>query len=210
MILATVVVAVLGACSGKSPSISARASTPCTFTPSNDDTGGRHPGLPGQPGAGPTRVRFVTSGGSFTIQLDAEKAPCTVASFRHLVGSGFYNGTRCNHLTTTAIFILQCGDPTGTGSGGPGYTIPDENLAGASYPSGTVAMANDGKPHTGGSQFFIVYQSSPLPPQYTPFGRVISGLDVIRKVAAAGSDNANGSGDGSPLTPVEIFSATMF
>ncbi len=93
--------------------------------------------------------------------------------------------------------MLQCGDPTGTGSGGPGYRFNDENLAGATYPAGTVAMANAG-PNTNGSQFFFVWKNTQLAPDYTPFGRVIGGMAVLRKIAAAGDDSQNGPGDGYP------------
>jgi peptidyl-prolyl cis-trans isomerase B (cyclophilin B) len=124
---------------------------------------------------------------------------------------GFFDNTHCHRLTTAAagIYVLQCGDPTGTGMGGPGYTIPDENLTGATYPTGTVAMANTGAPHSGGSQFFIVYKNSPLPPSYTPFGTVTSGLSVIQRVAAAGSTQSNGPGDGAPKIPVDIKTVKM-
>ena len=95
------------------------------------------------------------------------------------------------------IYVLQCGDPTGTGSGGPGYRFNDENLAGATYPAGTVAMANAG-PNTNGSQFFFTWKDTKLPPDYTPFGMVIGGMDVLQKIAAAGEDSQNGPGDGYP------------
>jgi len=151
-------------------------------------------------------ARVVTNCGTIVVSLDGQHAPHTVNSFAFLAGKGFFNDTPCHRLTTTGIFVLQCGDPTGTGTGGPGYTIPDENLAHASYPAGTVAMANTGQPHTGGSQFFFVYANTSLPPQYTPFGRVTTGLDILRKIAAAGSKPP---GDGSPKQPVVIKSFTI-
>jgi peptidyl-prolyl cis-trans isomerase B (cyclophilin B) len=189
--------------------LNSKKSPSCSFRSTRQDTGGRHPGLPSQPAPGPTKVRLRTSVGTFLLRLDVAKAPCTTSSFRHLVETRFYDGTDCTRLTTISIFLLECGNPSRSGSGGPGYTIPDENLSEATYRTGTVAMANTGKPHSGGSQFFIVYQTSPLPPQYTPFATVLSGLGVILKVAAAGTDDANGSGDGSPLLHVTIKSATM-
>lgn len=193
-----------------SPGASATSTTlQCSYTPDSAPTGGRHPGLPPQPGPGPTTATFHTSAGTFVIKLNAAKAPCTTSSFRHLAEVGFFNNTHCQRLTTAGIFVLQCGDPTGTGTGGPGYTIPDENLTGATYPAGTVAMANTGAPHTGGSQFFIVYKNTTLAPSYTPFGTVTSGLSVIQRVAAGGSNNANGAGDGAPKIPVNISTVKM-
>ena len=151
----------------------------------------------------------VTNCGTIVVSLDGKKAPHTVNSFAFLAGKHYFDNTPCHRLTTSGIYVLQCGDPTGTGTGGPGYTIPDENLKGATYPAGTVAMANTGQPHTGGSQFFFVYANTQLPPQYTPFGTVTSGLDVLKKIAAAGSDDSNGPGDGAPKQPVVIESFTV-
>lgn len=150
----------------------------------------------------------TTNQGTITIQLDGSKAPCTVNSFKYLASKGYFDKTTCHRLTTSGIFVLQCGDPTGTGRGGPGYTFPDENLAGATYPAGTVAMANAG-PDTNGSQFFLVYKDSQLPPSYTPFGTVTKGLDVLTAIAAKGSDNSNGPGDGHPNAPVTITSVNV-
>jgi peptidyl-prolyl cis-trans isomerase B (cyclophilin B) len=99
--------------------------------------------------------------------------------------------------------VLQCGDPTGTGSGGPGYVFNDENLAGATYPAGTVAMGNAG-PNTNGSQFFITGKDTQLSPAYTPFGFVTGGMSVLRKIAAGGDDSQNGPGDGYPNRYVGI------
>ncbi|MDQ1541599.1 MAG: peptidyl-prolyl cis-trans isomerase [Actinomycetota bacterium] len=151
-------------------------------------------------------ARVVTNCGTIVVSLNGTSAPVTVNSFAFLSSKGFFSDTPCHRLTTAGIFVLQCGDPTGTGTGGPGYTIPDENLKGAKYPAGTLAMANTGQPHSGGSQFFFVYARTKLPPQYTPFGRVTSGLDVLTRIAKAGTDNANGSGDGHPKQPVVIES----
>lgn len=149
---------------------------------------------------------LVTSQGTIAIKLNAAAAPCTVNSFVYLASKGYFNGTSCHRLTTAGIFVLQCGDPTGTGAGGPGYSFADENLTGATYPAATVAMANAG-PGTNGSQFFLVYQDTTLAPSYTPFGTITSGLDVVTKVAAAGT--ADGSQDGKPKLPVQITSVTV-
>jgi peptidyl-prolyl cis-trans isomerase B (cyclophilin B) len=148
-------------------------------------------------------ARVVTNCGTIIISMDGKHAPHTVNSFAFLANKGYFDNTPCHRLTTAGIYVLQCGDPTGTGTGGPGYTIPDENLSNASYPAGTVAMANTGQPHTGGSQFFFVYGDTQLPPQYTPFGKVTAGLNVLRRIARAGSTP---TGDGRPNQPVIIES----
>ncbi|KDN86776.1 peptidylprolyl isomerase [Kitasatospora cheerisanensis] len=155
--------------------------------------------------AAPYTASLDTSAGKVTFSLEAAKAPHTVNSFVFLAGEHFWDNTKCHRLTTDGIFVLQCGDPTGTGTGGPGYEIPDENLTGATYPAGTVAMANAG-PNTNGSQFFLVYKDTQLPPNYTPFGKITGGLDVLQKIAGAGVQG--GGSDGAPATPVEIKAIT--
>ena len=154
--------------------------------------------------AQPFIVRFFTTQGVITVRMLTSKAPCTTFSFRFLASRGYFNQTHCHRLTVQGIFVLQCGDPTGTGSGGPGYSFNDENLAGATYPAGTVAMANAG-PNTNGSQFFFVWKNTTLPPLYTPFGTVIGGLSVLQKIAAAGDDQQNGPGDGYPNAYTAFF-----
>ncbi|WP_283843589.1 peptidylprolyl isomerase [Kitasatospora humi] len=158
--------------------------------------------------AQPYHATLHTGQGNVTFQALTTAAPCTTFSFRFLSDHHYYNGSHCHRLTTKGIFVLQCGDPTGTGSGGPGYSFNDENLAGATYPAGTVAMANAG-PNTNGSQFFFVWQDTKLPPAYTPFGKVTAGLDVLRKIAAAGEDDQNGPGDGFPTLPVDIHAVQI-
>jgi peptidyl-prolyl cis-trans isomerase B (cyclophilin B) len=158
-----------------------------------------------------------TTCGSIPVTIDAAKTPDTANSFKFLADQGFFDHTICHRLTTTGIYVLQCGDPKGTGEGGPGYTIPDENLKAfgkadktgtVTYPAGTVAMANTGKPHTGGSQFFLVYKDSPLAPSYTPFGTVsAAGMKVLTKIASAGENS--GQGDGAPNAQVVINKATV-
>jgi peptidyl-prolyl cis-trans isomerase B (cyclophilin B) len=163
------------------------------------------------PASAPTRPATGTAtlnlnGKPVTISLLRSKAPCTVNSFAHLVQAKFYDKTPCHRLTTGALAVLQCGDPGGTGSGGPGYTFADENLTGATYPAGTVAMANSGA-DTNGSQFFLVYKDSTLPPSYTPFGKIVGGMDVLDAIGAAGVKG--GGSDGAPATPVTITSASI-
>jgi peptidyl-prolyl cis-trans isomerase B (cyclophilin B) len=145
----------------------------------------------------PYLVRFITTQGVITVRMLTSKAPCTTFSFRFLASRSYFNRTHCHRLTTQGIYVLQCGDPTGTGSGGPGYSFNDENLAGATYPAGTVAMANAG-PNTNGSQFFFTWKDTTLSPAYTPFGTVVGGLNVLQKIAAADDDQQNGPGDGYP------------
>ena len=153
-------------------------------------------------------ITLSTTCGDIVIALDPA-APETVASETFLAESGFYDATQCHRLTTEGIFVLQCGDPAGNGTGGPGYTVPDENLPAAgeaNYPAGTVAMANAG-PGTSGSQFFIVYEDTTLPGDYTIWGTVTSGLDLVQEVASVGT--VDGSSDGAPRQPMIIESATV-
>jgi peptidyl-prolyl cis-trans isomerase B (cyclophilin B) len=180
----------------------------CSYRPSSDPAS-RPVGAPDKhaPNTGTYTATMVTNRGSIVLKLDAAKAPCTVNSFVYLASKKYFDATPCHRLTTAGIFVLQCGDPTGTGGGGPGYEFADENLAGAVYPAGTVAMANAG-PGTNGSQFFLVYKNTTLAPNYTPFGTITSGLDVLAKVAAAGDDDSHGPGDGKPKLAVEISGVT--
>ena len=159
----------------------------------------------------PFTATIRTDQGDITVDMAAADAPCTTNSFRHLAEKGYFDGTSCHRLTTSGIFVLQCGDPTGTGSGGPGYQFGEENLpadGSDNYPAGTLAMANAG-PGTNGSQFFLVYEDTTLPPSYTVFGTITKGLDVVKKVADAGSDNANADGDGKPVQPISIKRVTI-
>ena len=155
------------------------------------------------------QATITTNRGTIDINLLNSKATCTVNSFVHLAEQDYFNNTKCHRLTTESIYVLQCGDPTGTGSGGPGYEFGSENLKGATYPAGTVAMANTGQPNSNGSQFFLVYKNTPLPASYTPFGTITQGLPVIDAIAKAGSDNSNGPGDGHPKENVVIDKVTI-
>jgi len=160
----------------------------------------------------PTASEFSleTNCGVITFAADSN-APTTVGTIAWLANQGFYNNTSCHRLTTQGIFVLQCGDPAGNGTGGPGFKFADENLPTAGsdgnyiYPRGTVAMANSG-PNTNGSQFFLVYQDSPLPPNYSVWGKIVQGLDVLDNVASAGV--LDGSSDGLPSQAVVISKAS--
>jgi len=154
--------------------------------------------------SGDVTVTFETTVGTFTATLDADRTPCTVNSFVSLTDQNFYSGTGCHRMTTEGIYVLQCGDPTETGTGGPGYSFADELTGDETYPAGTLAMANAG-PNTNGSQFFMVYEETPLPPSYTVFGTVDDAtVKLLQGVAADGTNDANGPGDGAPNTPVEL------
>jgi peptidyl-prolyl cis-trans isomerase B (cyclophilin B) len=160
-------------------------------------------------------VSMATNQGNIGLQLDNAKAPCTVNSFASLAQKGFFNDTPCHRLTTSpSLGVLQCGDPSGKGSGGPGYSFANEYPTDqypkgdpglqqpVTYPRGTLAMANAG-PDTNGSQFFLVYQDSQLPPGYTVFGTIDqTGLATLDKIAKAGV--AGGGADGKPATDVQI------
>jgi peptidyl-prolyl cis-trans isomerase B (cyclophilin B) len=152
---------------------------------------------------------ITTNLGDLDVTLDADQTPCTVNSFVSLAQQGYFDDTSCHRLTTRGIYVLQCGDPTGTGMGGPGYSFKDELSGTETYPAGTLAMANAG-PDTNGSQFFIVYADTPLPPSYAVFGSVgPDGVAIVKKVAKAGTDDANGPGDGAPKKSVEIQSVSI-
>jgi peptidyl-prolyl cis-trans isomerase B (cyclophilin B) len=131
----------------------------------------------------PFYATVKTSEGDVQLKLDSEKAPCAVNSFVFLANAKFYDNTVCHReLIDNGYGVLQCGDPTGSGSGGPGYKFNDENLDGAAYTKGVLAMANAGA-NTNGSQFFMVFRDSKFDPNYTPFGTIVKGLDVLEKIA---------------------------
>jgi peptidyl-prolyl cis-trans isomerase B (cyclophilin B) len=149
--------------------------------------------------------------GTIQIEMDLSKTPCTANSMAFLANQGFYDNTGCHRLASS-IYALQCGDPAGTGYGGPNYGFADENLPTDKLPAyhdGDVAMANTGQPASNGSQFFFVYGVGPLQGHYTLWGKVISGLDIIHQVGNAGDDESNGAGDGAPLKPLTFTKVTV-
>lgn len=156
-------------------------------------------------------LTFATNCGEIQIAADGVNAPLTVLSMTYLANKGYFDNSPCHRITTAGIFVLQCGDPTASGSGGPAWQVPDENLptgTGNIYPAGSVAMANSGA-NTNGSQFFIVYDdNSRLGPNYTLWGKVIKGLDIVKAVAALGSDNSNPAGGGVPNQAITIERAS--
>ena len=195
----------------------------CTYT--EDGRGEYYKGLPKQDNVstqGTVDVEFDTSAGPIGLTLDRSVSPCTVNAIEYLVKEKYYDDTVCHRLTSGGINVLQCGDPSGTGAGGPGFQFPDEypvdddaenTNQSVIYERGTVAMANSG-PDTNGSQFFLNYGESPLAPAYTYFGTINEeGLATLDKIAEAGiaedSQSAMGSGDGAPKEEVKIKKATI-
>jgi peptidyl-prolyl cis-trans isomerase B (cyclophilin B) len=195
----------------------------CQYPPSQEQAS--KPVKPPRTGKVPTdpaqiSVSMSTNQGNLGLQLDNAKSPCTVNSFASLAQQGFFNDTPCHRLTTSeGLAVLQCGDPTGQGSGGPGYQFDNEYPTNqfqpddpklqepVVYPRGTLAMANAG-PGTNGSQFFLVYKDSQLPPNYTVFGTIDqTGLATLDKIAAAGT--ADGGPDGKPKNDVQVKSILL-
>ncbi len=163
--------------------------------------------------AGKTFIATVTTNcGVITMELDGTKAPQTVASFLGLAKSGYWADSPCHRLTTSGIFVLQCGDPTGTGSGSPGYGFGVENApADSTFAPGTLAMARTTDPNSNGGQFFIVYRSTVLkdPTGYSIFGKVTSGMDIVDKIAAAGATPPDAGRNTAPVQPISILTVDV-
>jgi peptidyl-prolyl cis-trans isomerase B (cyclophilin B) len=148
---------------------------------------------------------MTTNCGVIVISTVGNKAPFTLTEMATLAKGKYFDGSLCHRLTTEGIFVLQCGDPTATGSSGPGFQYPDENLpanALNNYPAGTVAMANSG-PGTNGSQFFLVYADTTLGPNYTIWGKITKGLDIVQAIAKAGVKG--GGSDGTPEQTIALL-----
>jgi peptidyl-prolyl cis-trans isomerase B (cyclophilin B) len=165
--------------------------------------------------AGKTFTATITTNcGVITLELDGTKAPQTVASFLGLAKSGYWVDSPCHRLTTAAdgIFVLQCGDPTGTGSGSPGYGFGVENApANFTYPAGTLAMARSTDPQSNGGQFFIVYKQTQIqdPTGYSIFGKITSGMDIVDKIAAAGAHQPDATQNTAPMQPISILAVNV-
>lgn len=159
---------------------------------------------------GTETLAMTTNVGAVGLTLDRAAAPCAAASFDFLISQGFFDGTPCHRETDSeGLKVLQCGDPSGTGSGGPTYDYPTQVTGAETYPRGTLAMANSGQGFDG-SQFFLVYGDSQLPASYTVVGTIDeAGLAVLDTIAANGNDGANGANDGAPTQPVTIESMTV-
>ena len=152
----------------------------------------------------PRTFTFVTNCGNIVVTTVGSKAPITLTQLSTLARGGYFNNSLCHRLTTKGLYVLQCGDPTATGGGSPNFTYRDENLPAEAlnnYPAGTVAMANSG-PGTNGSQFFLVFADTTLGANYTIWGTVTQGLDIVKAIAKAGVKG--GGADGAPNQPIEI------
>jgi peptidyl-prolyl cis-trans isomerase B (cyclophilin B) len=164
---------------------------------------------PQVPAEGSAALRMTTSLGELVLTLDRAGAPCAAASMLHLAEQGFFDGSACHReVDSEGLQVLQCGDPTGTGAGGPTYAFPTDVDGDETYPRGTVAMANGGQ-GLDGSQFFLVWGDSSLPSDYTVVGRVDdAGLAVLDAVAANGNDGSldPSPGGGAPTVPVTVES----
>ena len=150
------------------------------------------------------KFTLVTNCGNIVIRTNGVKAPMTMTVLTALAKGGYFNASLCHRLTTQGLYVLQCGDPSATGTGGPGFAYKDENLPAQvvnNYPAGTVAMANSG-PSTNGSQFFLVFGNTSLGASYTIWGKIIAGLDIVKAVAKAGVKG--GGADGTPAQTIAI------
>jgi cyclophilin family peptidyl-prolyl cis-trans isomerase len=185
----------------------------CSYAPDKSGNANlKDVGTPPNPQATPTQgtstLLMSTNQGDLTLTLDRAKAPCAAASFTYLASQKFFDGSPCHREVNQPSFgVLQCGDPTGTGQGGPTYKFAQEIPEGTTYPRGTIAMANSGQPESTGSQFFLCFTDTQLSPDYTPVGTVDqAGLAVLDKIAAAGNDGSfdPSPGGGAPKLPVTI------
>lgn len=207
---------------------------PCVWKPNPDPSASastqpnpylKDVGMPpatGEPRSGYRDMTIDTNRGQIVIELDLAHAPCTSESFTYLASKHFFDGSSCSRVVEDSSVnqqsglpseshIVQCGDPSGTGKGGPGYTFADENLPTGqrpAYPAGVVAMANSG-PDTNGSQFFMVYGDSTYPANYTIFGRIIKGLDIVAEVGTGGDDGSNPAGGGKPTKTLTFEKVTV-
>ncbi|WNV77450.1 peptidylprolyl isomerase [Geodermatophilus sp. DSM 44513] len=207
----------LAACSGGEPAGSSTADGTATCAWGEAEPGNPYlvevdPPAEEVPAEGTTDLLVTTNLGELTVTLDRAATPCAAASLAHLAGQGFFDDSPCHRqVDGEGLKVLQCGDPTGTGAGGPTYTSPTEVTGEETYPRGTVAMANSGR-GVDGSQFFLVWGDSRLPPDYTVVGTVDeAGLAVLDEVAEGGNDGSlePSPGGGAPTVPVTVESATI-
>ncbi|WP_433271773.1 peptidylprolyl isomerase [Actinosynnema sp. CS-041913] len=192
----------------------------CEYRPSKEASakeGTKAPEAAGVPSTGTTSATIKANIGELKLTLDRSLAPCTVNSFVSLIKQGYFDGTTCHRIGTQGLQMLQCGDPTGSGSGGPGYAFDNETWPELTYGRGYLAMANAGldqetQKGTNGSQFFIVYGDAQLSPDYTVFGSLDeAGLKLVDEVARAGHDGSfdPSPGGGKPNKEVKFETATV-
>lgn len=200
------------------------ATVTCEYTPDGQEAGVQAPNGSNVSTEGVVNASLETNQGPIGLELDRAVAPCAVNSMEHLINEGFYDDTVCHRLTSSGIFVLQCGDPNavgggaqGDGMGGPGYGFAteypydekgDDAAATVIYPKGTIAMARAQDPNSNGSQFFLNYEDSTLPPDYTYFGKINEeGMETLAKVAEIGV--AGGQPDGAPAEEIKIETASV-
>jgi peptidyl-prolyl cis-trans isomerase B (cyclophilin B) len=196
----------------ESPSETSGKTTTCDYPEDGQEPARDVDAPPAEaPAEGTVTATVTTNFGDITLTMDRADAPCTVGSFVSLSEQGFYDDTPCPRIGDQEGFgILQCGDPTGTGAGGAGYSVADELTGDETYPAGTIAMANTGAPDSNGSQFFLVFRDSQFPPSYTTFGTIDdAGLKVIDAIAKEGNDASNPAGGGAPNKEVTIEKVTI-
>jgi len=188
--------------------LDAKPRATCSYTPTERGKPADIPVFDAKRATDPFTATLVTNRGTVTLKALTGDAPCTTTSFSFLARKGYFDDSECHRVTTQGIYVLECGDTEGDGKGDPGYFFPDENLGGASYPAGTVAMAKV-VPGRNGSQFFISYADPDvaMSPEWTPFASVVGGMDVLRSIGETGT--ADGSTDGRPRQPVVIESVSV-
>jgi cyclophilin family peptidyl-prolyl cis-trans isomerase len=200
------------------PTTNADGTISCTYgKDTSGDTNLKDVGTPPDPATTPTKgtdtLKMSTTQGDLTLTLNRTNAPCAAASFAYLASKKFFDNSPCHREVNQPTFgVLQCGDPTGTGAGGPTYKFRQEVTSKTTYPRGTIAMANTGQPNSTGSQFFLCFTDTKLSPDYTAVGTIDqAGLAVLDKVAAAGNDGSMdpSPGGGKPKLPVTITSMTV-
>ncbi|MFL6156792.1 MAG: peptidylprolyl isomerase [Marmoricola sp.] len=216
---AVLALTVLAGCGSNGSGSAGTGDGPCSY-PSRGTAAKQVKAPPSTPDPkNPTSLVISTNAGDIPVTLEPAKAPCAVNSFVSLAKQGYFDNTVCQRISTQGYYVLQCGDPTGTGSGGPGYSFADELVPNdprlqpcaaadsCTYNTGLLAMANSGA-DTNGSQFFLVYGNSQFPPAYTVLGHMdAAGLKVVKAIGAKGvSVEVMGPGDGTPKDPVRITS----
>jgi cyclophilin family peptidyl-prolyl cis-trans isomerase len=207
------------ATSAAAATTAADGSIACNFTAGTSGTNpnlkdvGLPPNADKIPTKGTDTLKMSTNQGGLTLTLNRSAAPCAAASFTYLASKNFFANSPCHREVNQPTFgVLQCGDPTGTGQGGPSYTFREEANKNTKYPRGTIAMANSGQPNSTASQFFLCFTDTDLPPNYSAVGTVDqAGLAVLDKIAAAGNDGSfePSPGGGKPKLPVTVTSITV-